>query len=136
MLAVRRPTAKLIVNPERPESIELFDLRTALHEMRNQATNPKYAKSLRALQTELAEQKEQFGQPAPRWPRYYGSRFPEEHGNPIAGKFHRVNVELRRVAWMSPEHSDSGRLSSRKPLRLRPLMMAPEAGLEHGLPIL
>jgi arylsulfatase A-like enzyme len=66
MLAVRTPTAKLIVYPEHPEWIEFFDLRADPYEMRNQATNPKYAKSLRSMQAELAEQKERFGQPAPR----------------------------------------------------------------------
>jgi len=63
MLAVRTPTAKLIVYPEHPEWIELFDLRADPCEMRNQATNPKYAKSLRALRAELSEQEKKFGHP-------------------------------------------------------------------------
>jgi arylsulfatase A-like enzyme len=63
MLALRTPTAKLIVYPDHPEWIELFDLRADPYEMRNQAPNPKYAKTLRSLRTLLAEQKEQYGNP-------------------------------------------------------------------------
>lgn len=63
MLAVRTAKAKLIVYPEHPDWIELFDLQADPYETRNQAMNPKYAKSLRTLQATLADQKHKFGDP-------------------------------------------------------------------------
>ncbi len=65
MLAVRTPAAKLIVYPERPDWTELFDLRADPYEMRSQAANPKYAKTLRSLRAEMALQQTKFGNPFP-----------------------------------------------------------------------
>jgi len=66
MLAVRTRQAKLIVYPEHPNWVELFDLRADPYETRNLAGNSKYTKLLKTLQAELADQKERFGDPFAR----------------------------------------------------------------------
>jgi arylsulfatase A-like enzyme len=63
MVAVRTPRAKLIVYPEHPNWVELFDLRADPYETRNLAGSPKHARLLADLQAELADQKARFGDP-------------------------------------------------------------------------
>jgi arylsulfatase A-like enzyme len=63
MVAVRTPRAKLIVYPQHPDWVEMFDLRADPYETRNLAGSPKHARLLKTLQAELADQKERFGEP-------------------------------------------------------------------------
>jgi arylsulfatase A-like enzyme len=63
MLAVRTASAKMIVYPDRPDWIELFDLRADPFETRNLATSSKHAKMLRTMWSELTDQQARFGDP-------------------------------------------------------------------------
>lgn len=63
MVAVRTSRAKLVVYPERPDWVELFDLRADPYERHNLAASPKHTELLKTLQTELTHQKERFGDP-------------------------------------------------------------------------
>lgn len=63
MLAVRTPSAKLIVYPQHPDWVELFDLRADPYETRNLARGSEHATLLKNLQAELENQKQRFGDP-------------------------------------------------------------------------
>jgi arylsulfatase A-like enzyme len=63
MLAVRTPQAKLILYPQHPDWVELFDLRADPYETRNLAQSPRHEKLLNQLEVKLAQQKERFGDP-------------------------------------------------------------------------
>ncbi|MCA9259387.1 MAG: sulfatase, partial [Planctomycetales bacterium] len=63
MLALRTPTAKLIVYPGHEEWTELFDLAADPYELANLAKTPERRGLLESLRRQLEEQKQRFGDP-------------------------------------------------------------------------
>ncbi|MBI5380879.1 MAG: sulfatase [Opitutae bacterium] len=63
LIAVRTPTAKLIEYPGHEDWTEVFDLSADPHERNNLARDPAQSALRQRLQTELAAQKEKFGDP-------------------------------------------------------------------------